>query len=225
MIIRTLTRSLMFGLGLACAIAPLPLLAATPTAVALMQKLESADPSLETYRASVEFSIGLHSFPYVRKTVHGQAYFKRPSRMEIVFTDLPGFAQRFKNLYVGLGTPSEWETKFDIDAASETPTDGSAAVYLVMTPRKPDRRLQHVDVHIDPVSNLPQRIVWTYRDGSIEMKQKIVSFGGHHVIGAQTADIRLPGVHAYVNATIADYVINAPIDDAVFTKKPAPPQP
>ena len=188
-----------------------------------MQTLESADPSLETYRASVEFNVGLRTFPFLRKTVHGQAYFKRPSKMEIVFTDLPVFARRFKNLYVGLGTPAEWGAKFTIDAARETLPDGRTAIYLIMIPRKGDRRLQHVDVHVDPISSLPERIVWTYRDGTIEMKQTFVEFEGHNVIGAQTADIRLPGVHAYVNATIANYAINVPVDDAVFTKKSTPP--
>ncbi len=187
-----------------------------------MAKLESADPSLETYRASVEFRIGMHTFPYVRKTVHGNAYFKRPGRMEIVFTDLPGFAQRFKNLYVGLGTPDEWEQKFDIDAATSVQPDGRSVAYLIMTPRKGDHRLQHVDVYVDEVSSLPSRIVWVYKDGRIEMTQKIVTLGAHHVIGGQNADIRLPGVHAYVDATIANYAINVPIDDAVFTKKPVP---
>ena len=207
-------------------VAPVASRAATPAADELMAKLEAADPTLESYRAHVEFSVGLHTFPYLRKTVHGDAYFKRPSRMEIVFTDLPGFAQRFKNLYVGLGTPSEWNQKFDIDASTSTGPDGRTVSYLIMTPKKLDRRLQHVDVYVDPASSLPSRIVWVYRDGRIEMKQTIVPFEGHNVIAAQNADIRLPGVHAFVNATIANYAINVPIDDAVFTKKPSPqPQP
>ncbi|GAC1407617.1 MAG: hypothetical protein NVSMB64_14690 [Candidatus Velthaea sp.] len=193
--------------------------AATPGAQELLAQLESADPSLQTYRANVEFSVGLRSFPFLHKVVHGDAYFKRPGRMEIVFRDLPGFAQRFSNVYVGLGTPADWEKKFEIDTAQAVMPDGRAVTYLVLTPRKADHRLQHVAVYIDPASSLPNRITWTYRDGAIEMKQDIVLFNGHNVIAAQNADIRLPGVHAYVNAKIANYAINVPVDDAVFTKK------
>jgi hypothetical protein len=196
--------------------------AATPGAEALMQLLEGADPSLQTYRANVEFSVGLHTFPFLHKTVHGETFFKRPSRMEIVFADLPGFAQSFKNLYVGLGTPSDWEKKFEIDVAQETLPNGKSLPHLVLTPRKADRRLQHVEVFIDPASSLPSRIIWRYRDGMIEMNQDIVQINGHSVIANQHADIRLPGVHAYVVATMGNYAFNVPVDDAVFTKKPAP---
>ena len=192
--------------------------AATPAAQELLAQLEGADPSLQTYRANVEFSVGLKTFPFLHKTVHGDTYFKRPGRMEFVFRDLPIFAQRFRNLYIGLGTPAAWETKFEIDVAQSVLPDGQAVSYLLLTPRKTDRRLQHVAVFIDRSSSLPSRIIWTYRDGAIEMKQDIVEVNGHNVVAAQNADIRLPGVHAYVNAKIANYAINVPVDDAVFTK-------
>ena len=78
---------------------------ALETTDALLAKLAGADPDLRTYRADVAFDVGLHSFPYLRKTLHGNAYFKRPARMELVFSDLPPIARGFRNLYVGLGTP------------------------------------------------------------------------------------------------------------------------
>ncbi|GAC1415119.1 MAG: hypothetical protein NVSMB5_03940 [Candidatus Velthaea sp.] len=196
--------------------------ASTPAAQEVLAQLEGADPSLQTYRANVEFSVGLKTFPFLHKTVHGDTYFKRPGRLEFVFSDLPGFAQRFKNLYIGLGTPAEWEKKFEIEVAQSVLAEGETVSYLLLTPRRSDRRLKNVAVYIDRASSLPSRIVWTYRDGAIEMKQEIVPLNGHNVIAAQNADIRLPGVHAYINAKIANYAINVPVDDAVFTKKPQP---
>ena len=86
---------------------------------ALMAKLAGADPDLRTYRADVAFAVGLHSFPFLHKTLHGNAYFKRPARMELVFTDLPPMARAWSNLYVGLGTPSDWEKKFTIASAAD----------------------------------------------------------------------------------------------------------
>ena len=195
-----------------------PCSAATPSAALLLARLEAADPGLETYTASVEFKVGLHSFPFLRKTLHGEAYFKRPSRMELVFADLPPYARAFRNLYVGLGTPAEWEKKFTIDTAQTPGTGGASKPYLVLTPRASDHRLQHVDVYLDADLALPNRIVWTYRDGTIEMKQRFSAVDGHSVVSDQDADIRLPGIHAYVIATIARYAINVPVDDAVFTQ-------
>lgn len=194
---------------------------AAVTPDALMAQLESADPSLETYRANVEFSVGLYSFPFLHKTVHGEAFFRRPGKMEIVFSDLPGIAQRFRQLYVGLGTPVDWAKKFEIGAA-ETILDGNRTGYLILTPKKAESRLKEVDVFVDPKSSLPARIVWRYSDGAIAMQQTIADVDGHSVIAAQQADIRLPGVHAYVNTKITDVRVNAIFEDSVFTKKPQP---
>jgi hypothetical protein len=183
---------------------------------ALLAKLASVDPDLRTYRADVAFDVGLHSFPYLRKTLHGNAYFKRPARMELVFSDLPPVARGFRNLYVGLGTPSDWARKFAISSARER-LDGREVSYLVLTPLAEDHRLREVDVYVDDAVALPRRIVWRYGDGRVEMRQRFGRIDGHDLIVAQDADIRLPAVHAYVNARISNYALNVDVDDAVFT--------
>src|ERR1700676_850857 len=68
----------------------------------MLARLAAADPDLQTYRADVAFELGLRTVPYLRKTVHGNAYFQRPARMELVFSDLPSYARSWSNLYVGL---------------------------------------------------------------------------------------------------------------------------
>ena len=195
-----------------------PLRAEDPAA-ALLARLAAVDPDLQTYRADVAFDVGLKTFPFLRKTVHGNAYFKRPARMEVVLTDLPSYARGFSNLYVGLGTPADWEKKFVITSAVDQ-ADGRAVTYLILTPRKADRRLREVDVYVDPVATLPGRIVWRYRDGRIELHQRFSHVAGHDLVVAQDTDIRLPAVHAYVNSRISNYALNVEIEDSVFTKKP-----
>ncbi|GAC1660154.1 MAG: hypothetical protein NVS4B13_08090 [Candidatus Elarobacter sp.] len=164
------------------------------------------------------FDVGLRSFPYLRRTLQGNAYFKRPARMELVFTDLPPFARAWSNLYVGLGTPSDWEKKFTITSAQDT-SGGTHEPYLVLTPCVADHRLREVDVYVDRVVALPDRIVWRYRDGRIAMRQRFGRIDGHDLVVAQDADIRLPAVHAYENARISNYALNVDVDDKVFTKK------
>ncbi len=194
-------------------------LRADDSAAALLARLAGADPDLRTYRADVAFDVGLHSFPYLRKTLHGNAYFKRPARMELVFSDLPPIARSWSNLYVGLGTPNEWEKKFTIAAA----TDAARDAYLVLTPRVPDHRLREVDVFVDRTVPLPERIVWRYHDGTIDMRQRFGRVDGHDLVVAQDADIRLPAVHAYVNARISNYALNVEVEDKIFTPKPGTP--
>jgi hypothetical protein len=182
----------------------------------LLARLAAADPDVRTYRADVAFELGMRSFPYLRKTVHGNAYFKRPARMELVFTDLPSYARSWSNLYVGLGTPSDWEKKFAITAATDELT---REPYLVLTPRVADRRLREVDVYVDRTVPLPGRIVWQYRDGRIEMLQRFGRVDGHDLVFAQDADIRFPAMHAYVKSHISNYVLNVDVQDAIFTPK------
>jgi len=191
-------------------------LRADDAASALLARLAGADPDLHTYRADVAFDVGLRSFPYLRKTLHGNAYFKRPARVELVFSDLPAIARAWSNVYVGLGTPSDWEKKFTIAAGAAAP---AREAYLVLTPRVPDRRLREVDVFVDRDVPLPARIVWRYRDGVIDMHQRFGRVDGHDLVVAQDADIRLPAVHAYVNARITNYALNVDVEDAVFTAK------
>ena len=215
--VRRLAAAFVAGLAALCC-AALPARALDGDAEALIARMTSADPGLHTYRADVAFEVGLHTFPYVRRTLHGNAYFKRPSNLELIFTDLPPIARAYSNLYVGLGSPAEWQRKYAIGSAQEV-RDGRAMPYLVLTPLARDRRLREVDVFVDQEASLPARIVWLYRDGRIEMHQRFARLDGHDVVVAQNADIRLPAVHAFVNATITNYALNVDVDDAVFTKK------
>lgn len=182
----------------------------------LLHRLAAANPELRTYRADVAFEVGLRSFPYVRKTLHGNAFFKRPARMQLVFRDLPSYAKNWSNLYVGLGTPTDWERKFTLASAVDPATRES---YLVLTPRVAERRLREVDLYVDPGANLPNRIVWAYRDGRIEMRQRFERIDGHDLIVTQEADIRFPAFHAFVNTRITNYALNVEVEDRVFTER------
>jgi hypothetical protein len=193
-------------------------LRAEEDASAMLASLAGADPGLRTYRADVAFDVGLRSFPYLRRSLHGNAYFKRPARMELVFSDLPPIARAWSNLYVGLGSPSEWEKKFSITSAADA-GGVSRERHLLLTPRVADKRLRTVEVYVDRVAALPDRIVWQYSDGRIEMLQRFARVDGHDVVVAQDADIRLPAVHAYVHARITNYAVNIEVDDTVFTPK------
>lgn len=202
----------------ACTLGTVAPLRAEDPAAALLAKIAAIDPGLNTYRADVAFDVGLRSFPFVRRTLHGAAYFKRPARMELILNDLPAFARGFSNVYVGLGTPSDWEKKFDITSAEEN-VDGRIVPHLVLTPRHADRRLRSVEVYLDRDIALPARIVWNYKDGRIDLHQKFAKVDGHDVIVGQETDIRLPAVHAFANAKITNYAINVDVPDHLFTKR------
>ena len=91
--------------------------------------------------------------------------------------------------------------------------DGTNAVFTAPGP------IVFEDVYVDRSVALPERIVWRYRDGRIEMHQRFGRVDGHDLVVAQDADIRLPAFHAYVNARITNYALNIDVLDSVFTKK------
>ena len=199
------------------AVVPLPGRPAPLDADDLFARMQAADPALQSYRADVEFSVGMYSFPFVKKTLHGEAFFKRPDRLEIVFSDLPSFVRKYRQLYVGLGSPAVWRKKYEV-AAHETEREGETALRLVLTPRVSDQRLREVQIDLDGPSLLPRELVWLYSDGAIHTRQHIVQVDGHHVVTGQTTDIRFPGLHAFVHTTLHNVKVNAPFPDAVFTQ-------
>lgn len=84
-----------------------------------------------------------------------------------------------------------------------------------------ERRLREVDLYLDQTVPLPQRIVWRYRDGRIEMRQRFARIEGHDLVVAHDTEIRLPAVHAFVSTRISNYAINVDLDDRTFTKPEA----
>ena len=208
-------------LFIVAAVAALPVHARAenaPGVAAVLAQIENLDPSLETYRARVEFSVGLHSFPYVKKTVHGETFFKRPDRMEIVFEDLPAYASHFKNVFVGLGTPHDWQRKFEISLVPHGSEPG-ASTELLLVPKAAGGRLRSIRVLLDSALMLPVKMLWTYHDGQIALTQSYVHVEGHTVLAAQSAEARFTLWRGFARTRLSKYAFNVPIDDAVFTKK------
>ena len=181
--------------------------------------MASVDPTLESYRARVEFSVGLRSFPYVKKTVHGDTYFKRPDKMELIFEDLPAYAAHFKNVFVGLGSVRDWDTKFLITLANP-PQGGQGGAELILVPRK-SSRLHDVHVLLDPQTSLPRRMIWHYNDGQIVLETTYVHIADHYVVASQHAEAHFPMFRGWAHSQVSQYAFNVPIDEAIFTPKKA----
>ena len=179
----------------------------------LVARMETQDPSLESYRASIDFTLGMHSFPYVRKSVHGIAYYKRPDRLELVMEKLPSYARSLERMFVGLGPPEMWGEKFDVTIADAAGKNE----HIRLVPKDRSARVRYVEIHVDPESGLPAKLVWDYTNGHIEMTQKIEKISGHYVGTAQDADMHYPMVHAYMHTKVHDFIWNAPVDESIFT--------
>jgi hypothetical protein len=179
----------------------------------LVARMETQDPSLESYRAAIDFTVGMHTFPFIRKSVRGTAYYKRPDRLELVMEKLPSYARGLEHIFVGLGPPETWGEKFDVTVADA----GTKDEHIRLVPKDRTARVRYVAIYVDSESGLPAKLVWDYSNGHIEMTQKIEKVGGHYVGTAQDADMHYPMVHAYMHTKVHDFNWNVPVDDAVFT--------
>jgi|GEM_PF-2082009 len=179
----------------------------------LIAKIETQDPSFDSYQASIDFTMGVHSLPFFRRSVHGTAYYKRPDRLELVMEKLPSYAHDLEHIFVGLGPPQAWSEKFAVTIAGQ----GGKNEHIELTPKDPGSRVRYVEIHLDQASGLPAKLVWDYTNGHIEMTQKIEKIAGHYVGTAQEAEMRYPMVHAYMRTKVHDFIWNAPVDDSIFT--------
>jgi hypothetical protein len=205
------------GLGVAAAWL-LALLVATPARGAsrldeLFARVDAAEPGLESYTATVDIKAGLRTFPWYGTSRSGDAYYKRPGRLELVINNMPRFISKFQHLFVGLGPTKDWTRDFNASVAEEN----TSTEHILLVPKNPQSRIRQIAVFLDPQSAIPSRILWTYTDGHVELDETFVDVAGHRIVAAHDVELALPAFHAYLHATVHDIAVNAPVDDAVFT--------
>jgi hypothetical protein len=177
-------------------------------------QIDAVDPGLASYTATVDFNIGLKSFPWYRFSRHGTAFYKRPGQLELVIEGMPRFASSFHQIFVGLGPTKNWTHDFDASVVH----DPGPGPHILLTPKNSGSRVRRIDVFVDGPSGIPARIVWTYSNGHIELDESLKEIDGHRIVVAHDVDLQLPAFHAFLHANVHDIAMNAPVDDAVFTK-------
>lgn len=196
----------------------LALMVATPARSAsrlddLFARVDAAEPGLESYTAAVDIKAGLRTFPWYGTSRKGDAYYKRPGRLELVIDSMPRFASKFQHLFVGLGPTKDWTRDFNASIADEETSDE----HILLVPKNPQSRIRQIAVFLDAQSAIPTRIVWTYTNGHVELDESLLDVAGHRIVVAHDVELVLPAFHAYLHATVHDIAVNAPVDDGVFT--------
>ncbi len=188
-----------------------------PTAI--LGRVMERNPNLSSYQSRLHVNVRLISFPFIGQHLDGSTYFKRPANYEVVFDHVPAYAKGFEKLYSDVGDPSNWAGRFIISyqgkQAFENRTD--LVLHLVQRVRG---MIDHETVLIDPGAWTIDQIRYDYYNGGVvTMTQHFANVGGYTMLSAQTAEIRIPHIHAVATGTFTDYQTNVAISDAVFTKK------
>jgi hypothetical protein len=177
--------------------------APVPSVNAVLHTLAASPEQPQTYKASVALHVRMRMFPFIRMTLHGDSWYKRPGLYRFLFHGVPFVAKAFSDMKYDLGDPAEWEARYEVAYA---PGSTAAQPMLRLTP-KVRGLVKTLDVVLDPAHGRILRAVWSRHDGgTITLVQ---TYGppvdGHTVVAKQAATINLPRMRAELVADYADF--------------------
>src|ERR1700736_2351239 len=105
-----------------------------PTVPSVLAALAAAPEQPEEYKASVSLHVRMRVFPFIRMTLHGDSWYKRPGLYRFVFRGVPIIARAFSDMKYDLGDPAHWPDRYEIAFAPNSTAD---APVLRLTPKLP----------------------------------------------------------------------------------------
>jgi hypothetical protein len=173
-----------------------------PPVSGVLAALAAAPDQPEEYKASVALHVRMRVFPFIRMTLHGDSWYKRPGLYRFVFRGVPVIARAFSDMKYDLGDPAHWPERYEIAYAPEST---AAAPVLRLIPKTPVL-VKTLDVLLDPARGRILRAVWSRSDGGvITLVQTYAPVAGHAFVAKQTATINLPHMKAELEADYADF--------------------
>jgi hypothetical protein len=173
-----------------------------PTVPGVLAALAAAPEQPEEYKASVSLHVRMRVFPFIRMTLHGDSWYKRPGLYRFVFRGVPVIARAFSDMKYDLGDPAHWPERYEIAFA---PQSTAAEPVLRLTPKAPVL-VKTLDVALDPARGRILKAVWSRNDGGvITLVQTYAPVAGHAFVSKQMATINLPRMKADLEAEYADF--------------------
>jgi hypothetical protein len=199
----------------ALAAAPSRPVAAAATDADLYARMQRVNSELQSYQADVTVAIQLHTFPFLSPTLEGKAYYKRPDKTAVQFQTVPALAGQLKKVVGQMEPPSDWPKLYDVTATGD---DGTTATFKLV--RKKNGRIDHVDVKVEDKTATVIEMTYFYKDdgGTIRFNNTYDQIGGNFVVKQQTGKVDVPHYNADISSSFANYKINVPVDDKVFTE-------
>lgn len=170
---------------------------------AVLAQLTAANEQPEQYKASVALHVRMRVFPFIRMTLHGDSWYKRPGLYRFVFRGVPIIARAFSDMKYDLGEPAHWPERYEIAYA---PDSSAAAPVLRLTPKTPVL-VKSLDVAVDPARGRILKATWSRSDGGVItlVQTYAPAVAGHAFVSKQTATINLPRMKAELEADYADF--------------------
>jgi hypothetical protein len=174
----------------------------TPSVPGILAALTTAPEQPEEYKANVSLHVRMRIFPFIRMTLHGDSWYKRPGLYRFVFRGVPIIARAFSDMKYDLGDPTHWAERYDIAFAPEST---GAAPILRLTP-KTSVMVKALDIAVDPAHGRILKATWRRNDGGvITLVQSYAPVAGHQFVAKQTATINLPRMKADLEADYQNF--------------------
>src|SRR3981081_1528293 len=103
-----------------------------PPVSAVLAALAAAPEQPVEYKASVALHVRMRVFPFIRMTLHGDSWYKRPGLYRFVFRGVPIVARALCARKYALGDAAHWSERYDI---AFSPDSTATAPILRLTPK------------------------------------------------------------------------------------------
>jgi hypothetical protein len=174
----------------------------TPSVTGLLASLAAAPEQPEEYKANVALHVRMRVFPFIRMTLRGDSWYKRPGLYRFVFRGVPIIARAFSDMKYDLGDPTHWAERYEMAFAPEST---AAAPILRLTP-KTAVMVKTLDIAVDPAHGRILKATWHRNDGGvITLVQSYAPVAGHQFVSKQTATINLPRMKADLEADYQNF--------------------
>lgn len=187
---------------------------------ATIVRMLDRNPGLRSFRSHVRVDARMFNFPFLRPTLEGTSYFKRPDSYEVVFDRMPGYAKGFERLFNDIGDPASWEKQQNVTFEGEPIIGGRPMLALRMSKKIRSDQLAYTVVYVDPSTYEVAQMEWHYASGgAIVMTQKFRAEGSFRVLASQHAIISIPHFRGVADSSYGAYETNAALSDSLFAKK------
>jgi len=212
-------RSLAF-LAFLVLLGPAVAAAQTGQAHAVIVRMLDRNPALRSFRSRVHVDARMYNFPFLRPTLDGTSYFKRPDNYEVVFDRVPAYAKGFERLFNDIGDPASWEKQQNVTYDGTRVLGGRPMLVLRMTKKIRSDQLSYTLAYVDPATYEVSQMEWHYANGgTIVMTQTFRLEGPFRVLASQRATISIPHFRGIADSSYGRYETNGALSDSLFAKK------
>lgn len=201
-----------------CALALSPAMAADPQAGTVMANLVQHAPKPQSFTASTTMDLKQRSFPWTKVSLKGTSYFKAPNQLVVKFSNMPGYMNGLPQAYAKILNVGAWPQEYNATVQGSQSFNGHNDYALNLTPK--DGSADHGVALVNPESWTVEQVKWDLSGGiQLTVSENYTNVDSYRVPAKQNLSVHTPYATADGIATMNDFALNVPINEAVFTKQ------